>query len=205
MNFILEVVVTDRFHCKHKVVVSVQHIIIKVRHPYFRWCVHHRRVSQCKKLGKIFTGPTYKLLLRLTATSDISMSFIIITTTFTKHWLTEWISKRSGSFEIHWVRQYLVNFTGLVGIVNADVYKNEPIFTGIANCPNFQHWLGPLPVCSTWASISARVRGALRHVAGIILGMGTANGRRRYYVTPSLIGWAHTQNDPCAVVDKWLN
>ena len=32
---------------------------------------------------------------------------------------------------------------------------------------------------------------------GIILGMGSSNERRRYYVTPSLIGWAHTQNDPC--------
>ena len=27
--------------------------------------------------------------------------------------------------------------------------------------------------------------------------MGPANERRRYLVTPSLIGWAHAQNDPC--------
>ena len=33
---------------------------------------------------------------------------------------------------------------------------------------------------------------------GIILGMGSANERRRYIVTSSLIGWAHTQNDNCA-------
>ena len=33
--------------------------------------------------------------------------------------------------------------------------------------------------------------------SGVILGMGSANERRHYYVTPSLIGWAHTQNDPC--------
>ena len=32
--------------------------------------------------------------------------------------------------------------------------------------------------------------------AWIILGMGSASERRRYYVTPSLIGRAHTQNDP---------
>ena len=31
---------------------------------------------------------------------------------------------------------------------------------------------------------------------GIILGMGSANERRRYYVTPSLICRAHTQNAP---------
>ena len=32
---------------------------------------------------------------------------------------------------------------------------------------------------------------------GIILGMGSTNERRRYTVTPLLIGWAHTQNDTC--------
>ena len=36
---------------------------------------------------------------------------------------------------------------------------------------------------------------------GIILGMGSANERRRYIVTSSLIGWAHTQNDPCISVN----
>ena len=33
--------------------------------------------------------------------------------------------------------------------------------------------------------------------AGIILCMHPANRRRRYNVRSSLIGWAHTQNDPC--------
>ena len=32
-------------------------------------------------------------------------------------------------------------------------------------------------------------------VAGILLGMGSANKRKSYIVTPPLIGWAHTQND----------
>ena len=30
----------------------------------------------------------------------------------------------------------------------------------------------------------------------IILGMGSATQRMRYIVTPHLIGWAHTENDP---------
>ena len=30
-----------------------------------------------------------------------------------------------------------------------------------------------------------------------ILGMGSANERRRYIVTLSLTGWSHTQNDIC--------
>ena len=33
--------------------------------------------------------------------------------------------------------------------------------------------------------------------SGIILWMRPANERRRYIVTSALIGWAHTQNDPC--------
>ena len=36
-------------------------------------------------------------------------------------------------FEIPWVRQYLVNFKGLAGIINATVYKTEPIFTSLGH------------------------------------------------------------------------
>ena len=36
---------------------------------------------------------------------------------------------------------------------------------------------------------------------GIILDMCSANEKRRYYVTPSLIGRVHTQNEPCK---PWL-
>ena len=35
-----------------------------------------------------------------------------------------------------------------------------------------------------------------QHWAGIIVGMGSANERWRYFVMPSLIGWAHIPNDP---------
>ena len=34
---------------------------------------------------------------------------------------------------------------------------------------------------------------------GIILGMGSANDRRHYMVMSFVIGWTHTQNDPCFV------
>ena len=33
--------------------------------------------------------------------------------------------------------------------------------------------------------------------------MCPANERWRYIVTPSLIGWAHTQDDPCKALDHW--
>ena len=34
-------------------------------------------------------------------------------------------------------------------------------------------------------------------ISGLILGLRPANERRRYKVTPSLIGWAQTWNQPC--------
>ena len=45
------------------------------------------------------------------------------------------------------------------------------------------------------------VMAAIQH-AGIILYMLPANERRRYIVTSSVIGWAHTQNDPwtCSII-----
>ena len=62
--------------------------------------------------------------------SDVYTYLIPNKTTFIKHCLTPWISKLR---EIYWVRQYLVNFTGLPGIVNVTVYKTEPIFTGLGH------------------------------------------------------------------------
>ena len=47
--------------------------------------------------------------------------------------------------------------------------------------------LGPIYIGEQWW---------FEGLAGIILGMGSANERRRYVVPPPLIGWAHTQNDP---------
>ena len=38
---------------------------------------------------------------------------------------------------------------------------------------------------------------SLSAISGIILCMCPANERWRYTVKPSLIGWAHPQNDPC--------
>ena len=70
----------------------------------------------------------YKLLSSFMVTLDVYRSFIQNKTTFTKYCVTQLISKLP--FEIHWVRQYLVNFTGLAGIINTIVYKTEPIFTG---------------------------------------------------------------------------
>ena len=39
---------------------------------------------------------------------------------------------------------------------------------------------------------------------GLILGLHPTNERRRYKVTPSLIGWAQTQNQPCDIKETFL-
>ena len=88
-----------------------------------------------KKLRKLCTGPAYMLFYSSTVISDVQRSFIpnktLLNVYFTKYCLTQRISKLPRSFEIHWVRQYLVNCLGLMGIVNATVYKTELIFTGL--------------------------------------------------------------------------
>ena len=47
------------------------------------------------------------------------------------------------------------------------------------------------PSCSGFIVLKERT------TVGIILGMGSASERSCCYLTPSLIGQAHTQNDPC--------
>ena len=37
----------------------------------------------------------------------------------------------------------------------------------------------------------------IKSLPGVIMGLGSANERRRYIVMSSLMGWVHTQNDPC--------
>ena len=85
----------------------------------------------CHKLGKIFTGPTLKwFFFSFTDISNVHKSFITNNSIFIEYCLTQWISKLPGSFEIHWVKQYLVNFMGLSGMINAIVCKTMPIFIG---------------------------------------------------------------------------
>ena len=80
----------------------------------------------------------YKLLLLYAVISDAYKSFIANKTIFTQYCLTLWISKLPGSFEIHWARQYLVNFMALAGIINTTVYKTKPIITGLEHGKLFQ-------------------------------------------------------------------
>ena len=69
----------------------------------------------------------YKLLLSFTVISDVYRS-IPNKIIFTEYCLIQWISKLPGSFEIHWVRQYRVNFMGLAGIVNKHFLQDRANF-----------------------------------------------------------------------------
>ena len=90
---------------------------------------HH----QCKKLGNIFAGQRYKLCSCFMVISDVYKSFIPNRNTSIWYCFTQWITKLPGSFEIHWVRQYLVNFLGLAGMINLNVYKAGPMFMGLGH------------------------------------------------------------------------
>ena len=61
-------------------------------------------------------------------------------------------------------------------------------------CNVVSHWL---VACTEWTlNIAVLYVISKYDKAGIILCMGPANERWHYTVMPSLIGWAHTQNDP---------
>ena len=80
------------------------HVITNVA-DVVNFVVDHCRTEinniQGQKLGKIFTGPTYNLLLSFTVISDVSRPFIPNKTAFTQYSLTQWISKLSANIEIH--------------------------------------------------------------------------------------------------------
>ena len=59
-------------------------------------------------------------------------------------------------------------------------------------------WRAKMRPESVWYSrlASDRFLSSYDALSGNIMGMGTANERRRYNKTSPLIGWAHTQNDP---------
>ena len=89
---------------------------------------HLTETSNCmrvSKLGKMFTGLTYKLLFSFPVISHFYRSFIPNNIIYTEYHSTQWITKLPWCFGIHRVRLYLVNATGLVGIVNATVYKSH--------------------------------------------------------------------------------
>ena len=97
--------------------------------------------AQCKKNRKNIYRSNVQVAFELYGHLFMG-PFIGHKTTFTKYCLTRWVSKLPGNFEIHWVRQYLVNFMCLAGIVNTGFTSPSQFaqVSGMANCPNFWHW-----------------------------------------------------------------
>ena len=85
-----------------------------------------------------FGGATVSYTMIIQKTTGVCRSFIPNKTTFMKYCLTQ-KSQLPGSFEFHWVRQNLVNFTGLAVIVNANFPWSSQFsqVADMANCPNF--------------------------------------------------------------------
>ena len=89
-------------------------------------CIAHRLYDDndsVKNQDNTYRSDVQVIFFILTAISDIYRSFIPNKTPFIKYWLTQLISKFPGSFEIHSERQCVANFTNLVCIVSATVYK----------------------------------------------------------------------------------
>ena len=72
----------------------------------------------------------------------------------------------------------------------------EAYFNGIFYLYIIMKWGNFLNICDLYNGTCrpTTIAGAATRV---ILCMHPANKRRRYIVTSPLIGWAHTQNDPC--------
>ena len=73
----------------------------------------HKKIEWLPPLRsfKMFTGPLFEIKLY-------------------KYCLTQWISKLHW---IQWLRQSLVNMTGVAGILSATFYKTESVFTGLGH------------------------------------------------------------------------
>ena len=79
------------------------------------------------QIRNIFTYLMYKVFFSFTVSSDFYRPFIANKTTHLLSTVLHSGSKLHKSFEIQWVRHYLINHTDFSGIVNATVYKTEPI------------------------------------------------------------------------------
>ena len=88
------------------------------------------KFDTCKKVRELLPKGV-QITFGFTMFSDVYMSFMPNKTSLTKYRLSQWISKHLGNFKIHWSRQYLVHFNGLVGIVHATVYKTGLLLNNI--------------------------------------------------------------------------
>ena len=82
----------------------------------------------CQTLRKMFTDRTYKLPFSFTSMAGVC-SYLFQVNIHLRKTVLIGISNPHRGFDIHWVRQHLVYFTGLVDIVNT-VYETEHFVMG---------------------------------------------------------------------------
>ena len=71
--------------------------------------------------------------------------------------------------------------------------------------PSHYYQFGPSAIFTRLTCPITKGKVIMYCTAGIILCMCPANERRCYNVTLSLIGWAHSQNDPCSGMNPFRN
>ena len=107
-----------------------------------------------------------------------------------------------GNTHTHWKRNVVIltKFSSLaapeVVMLTTSGAANDANFVKMLvfpfRCPSYICMLG----CDRYQSILCKSGGDTNHAVEVILSTGPANERRRFIVTSSLVGWAHTQNDP---------
>ena len=105
---------------------------------YLRPCKVLPQFLECVSMNAPVSKTRENIYRSFSVYSDVYRSFFPIKTTFIKYCLTQWISKVLASFEFHWEKQYLVNFTALADIVNEQFTRPSQFsqVLGMANCHN---------------------------------------------------------------------
>ena len=101
-------------------------MIDSITHHYSRKWLENKYTLTVSKIRKKVYRSDIKVIFEL---YSHFRSFIPNKTMF----ITYCLSGLPGSFKIHWVRQLLVHFMVVVGIVNATVYRTEPIFMDLGH------------------------------------------------------------------------
>ena len=97
--------------------------------PLVRFCGIHQRIISQWVTKLLFCIMSFKIILLKLHPQLLGVNELIFpwgTFIFPQNYLPPWMTISSSNywiFEIHWVRLYLINLAGLVGIVNTTIYK----------------------------------------------------------------------------------
>ena len=106
--------------------------LLKSRNPELSLIMYFVVQYQCKRFGK-YLQIDVQVIYSIMVISDVNRPFIPNKIPCIKYCTIQWIQTLPGSSENHWVRQFLLVFTGLAEIVNTTFYKTEAIFTGLGH------------------------------------------------------------------------